>query len=91
MHRYLEKTTLPVSGVRVTERPRYGIPVNGFGKKIPTSIMLRIGVRWHRVYCAIFGNNGTCYIVINGEDVLLWHDTLRGLCEHYKLPYPENY
>jgi hypothetical protein len=36
---------------------------SGYGGKIPTSKMLRVGKRLYRVYCAIYSNNGSCYIV----------------------------
>lgn len=35
----------------------------GYGKKIPTSYMVKHENRWKRVYCAIFSNSGVCYIM----------------------------
>lgn len=43
---------------------------SGYGKKIPTSKMVKIpGMRnvWRRVYCCIYSNSGTCY-VLSGKD-----------------------
>jgi hypothetical protein len=34
----------------------------GYGPRIATATMVRVAGRWRRVYCAIFSNNGTCYI-----------------------------
>jgi hypothetical protein len=39
---------------------------SGYGSKIPTSKMLRIGKRLYRVYCMIYANAGSCYIVKGG-------------------------
>jgi hypothetical protein len=44
---------------------------SGYGRKIPTSFQIKIENRWHRVYCAIFSNNGTCYIVKNKQNYIL--------------------
>lgn len=36
----------------------------GYGSKIPTRYMVRtIDQKWRRVYCAIFSNNGTYYVM----------------------------
>ena len=40
---------------------------SGYGKKIPTEYMVRIGPRWHRVYCIIFSNAGSVYIILKGN------------------------
>lgn len=34
----------------------------GYGRKIPTSRMVRYNGKWRRVYCCIYSNIGTCYI-----------------------------
>ena len=41
----------------------------GYGRKIPTTKMVKLpGVnRWRRVYCCIYSNIGTCY-VLQGKD-----------------------
>ena len=36
---------------------------SGYGKKIPTNKKARIGKKWYRIYCCIFSNCGTCYII----------------------------
>lgn len=35
---------------------------SGYGRRIPTSRMIRLGGRWRRVCCCIFSNAGTCYV-----------------------------
>ena len=42
---------------------------SGYGKKIPTSKQLYILGRWRRVYCSIFSNSGTCYVIVDGKEV----------------------
>lgn len=44
---------------------------SGYGSKIPTSRMVKVGKRWYRVYCICYGNAGTCYIVEKGNRVLV--------------------
>lgn len=34
----------------------------GYGRRIPTTQMVKYNGRWRRVYCCIFSNIGTCYI-----------------------------
>jgi hypothetical protein len=44
----------------------------GYGRKLPTRYKVRtIDQRWRRVYCCCFSNVGTCYIVQNGENVIV--------------------
>jgi len=38
---------------------------SGYGSKIPTSKMVHVNGRWHRVYCCIYSNSGVCYVMIN--------------------------
>jgi len=40
---------------------------SGYGRKIPTSHMIKWGNKWRRVYCCIYSNSGTCYI-LQGKD-----------------------
>ena len=35
----------------------------GYGRKLVTSKMLKIGKRSYRIYCHCFSNIGTCYII----------------------------
>ena len=62
--------TLTVDGVRVPARTdllwwqRQGLSLtaSGYGRRIPTSNMVRLDGRWRRVYCCCYGNAGTCYV-----------------------------
>ena len=63
---YLEPAD--IQGERQDERaPNYGRNVDGYGSKIPTSRWLKVGGRWRRVYCTIYSNIGTCWVIVNGE------------------------
>lgn len=44
---------------------------SGYGKKIPTQYQVKLNNRWHRVYCCIFSNVGTNYIVVKGKDQII--------------------
>ena len=46
---------------------------SGYGRKIPTHRMVKLpnDRRWRRVYCCIFSNIGTCYVVKQGEWVVI--------------------
>lgn len=47
----------------------------GYGERIPTVHMVRhLGV-WRRVYCRIFSNIGTLFIVMKGEATIVDFDT----------------
>lgn len=39
----------------------------GYGRKIPTQHMIKWCGKWRRVYCCIYSNSGTCYI-LQGKD-----------------------
>ena len=43
----------------------------GYGKKIPTSYMVKHNNRLKRVYMGIFSNIGSLYIKHNGHDVFV--------------------
>ena len=43
----------------------------GYGSKIPTEKMVFYLNRWRRVYCHIYSNCGTCYIVSKGEKTII--------------------
>ena len=45
--------------------------VSGYGGKIPTSKMIRHAGRLKRVYCMIYSNLGTCYILDHGNRLIL--------------------
>ena len=44
----------------------------GYGSKIPTQYMIKtIDERWRRVYCAIYSNVGTCYVMHGKEKTIV--------------------
>lgn len=45
--------------------------LSGYGSKIPTKYMVKIGNRWHRVYCQIYSNIGSLFVVCNGKKTLV--------------------
>lgn len=64
-----------VTDSKVTEIPRSGQTVSGYGRKIPTRYMIRYSGRWHRVYAMSYGNAASVYIVSKGETLFLDTDT----------------
>ena len=40
---------------------------SGYGRKIPTTRMLKYCNRWRRIYVTIFSNIGSCYIMFKGK------------------------
>lgn len=49
--------------------PLSGQTATGYGDRIPCGFLARVetGGKFYRVYCRIFSNIGTCYIVKNGK------------------------
>jgi len=45
--------------------------VSGYGNKIPTEYMVRFESKWRRVYCRVFGNAGTAYIIYQGNEIIV--------------------
>jgi hypothetical protein len=43
----------------------------GYGSKIPTSWMLQIAKRWHRVYVICYSNSGSAYVRTKAGDLYL--------------------
>mgnify|MGYP003138869101 CR=1 FL=1 len=52
---------------RLKPAPMSGRTQCGYGKKIPTDLMVKLKGRWRRVYCAVFSNAPTSYI-LSGKD-----------------------
>jgi hypothetical protein len=44
---------------------------SGYGKKLNTGKKIMFNGRLYRVYCSIFSNIGTCYIISKGERIIL--------------------
>lgn len=64
-----------IQDVRITEVPRSGQSVTGYGPKIPTRYMLRCQNVWRRVYVMNYGNAGSAYILIAGVTHFLDSET----------------
>ncbi len=68
---------------RVADVKRTELPPNpyitGYGPKIPSSAKIRYrsdtGERWYRVYVMCYGNSGSAYIRVAGQDLFLDNDT----------------
>jgi hypothetical protein len=43
----------------------------GYGAKIPTFHMIRICNVWRRVYCCIYSNVGTLYVILGGSKIVV--------------------
>jgi len=44
---------------------------NGYGKKLNTGKKLMFNGKAYRVYCSIFSNTGTCYIIVKKEHIVV--------------------
>lgn len=54
--------------IRRTDMPRNPYAM-GYGKKIPTSVMVYHLGRWRRVYCTCYSNAGSLWINVRGVRV----------------------
>ena len=70
MKKYCLDTLMEQGLVKETECPRSAIRT-GYGDKIPTQYMVFIDAKWRRVYCRIYSNIGTLYVLINKERVII--------------------
>jgi hypothetical protein len=43
---------------------------SGYGKKLNTGKMAKYNNKWYRLYCCIFSNIGTCYIISKGKELI---------------------
>lgn len=56
---------------RTTAMPWAGRTATGYGHKVPTCYQIKLEETrnvWRRVYCRIFSNSGTCYVIVNGVE-----------------------
>ena len=70
MKKYCLDTLKKQGLVKETECPKSNCKM-GYGDKIPTNTMVFVGNKWRRVYCCIYSNIGTCYVLIKGEQVII--------------------
>ena len=52
-----------------TELPLWGRSATGYGRRIPTSYMVKHNGKWRRVYVCCYGNSGTAYIGSSAEPI----------------------
>ena len=43
----------------------------GYGPKIPTAYTVKYNGKTRRVYCTVYSNSGTCWIIVNGQKVIV--------------------
>jgi hypothetical protein len=69
--------TIPllVTDYRITETPRSGQTVTGYGGAMPTPYMIRYANRWQRVKVMQYSNAGSAYIRTGGRNLFLDIDT----------------
>ena len=56
---------------KVTDVPRKGQTVSGYGGAVPTRYMLKYAGYWRRVYAMAYGNSATLYVKVKGEDFII--------------------
>ena len=44
---------------------------SGYGSKLTTSQKVKYNDRWYRIYCCIYGNSGSLYIISKGEKLYI--------------------
>ena len=70
MKKYCLSSLKEYGRVKETECPSNSSRA-GYGGKIPTKYMVFIDNKWRRVYCRIYSNIGTLYVLIKGERVII--------------------
>ena len=70
MKKYCLSSLREYGRVKETECPKSNSKT-GYGDKIPTNTMVFVGNKWRRVYCCIYSNIGTCYVLINKKRVII--------------------
>ena len=64
--------TKRVTRARWTARPWGKRRRDGYGSKLPTSLLVQLdGKRWHRVYAICWGTGATCYVLSAGQPLYL--------------------
>ena len=70
MKKYCLDTLKKKGLVKETECPKSNSKT-GYGSKIPTNTVVFIDNKWRRVYCRIYSNIGTCYVLMKGARVII--------------------
>ena len=66
--RSIEETEVKVNALEWQKRGLM-YTSTGYGRRIPTSYMVKHNSRWKRVYCCIYSNSGVLYIEENRKPV----------------------
>jgi len=73
--KYIEETNVKEVFIKELYCHKHGLmqTATGYGKKLATQYMLKLNdsAKTYRVYCHIFSNSGTLYIVKNGIDYIV--------------------
>ena len=73
-----------IAASRRTDTPRWGMTAMGYTKRsgAPTSYLIRLEgeTRWRRLMAWQFSNNGTLFVRINGENLIV---------NQYDIPEPK--
>ena len=70
MKKYCLSSLKEYGRVKETECPKSNSKT-GYGDKIATQYLVFIEKKWRRVYCCIYSNIGTCYVLINKKRVII--------------------
>jgi hypothetical protein len=72
MTKFINKEDFPMREL-LLEWQKQGLTYTstGYGKKIPTTKQIFYENKWRRVYCCIYSNVGTCYILVKGEKIII--------------------
>jgi hypothetical protein len=68
--RYLHEVCPEATYLRVPYTGRSGLTQSGYGRRLPTDLMVRVGNRLHRVRCICFSNAGTLWVRVGGEQLI---------------------
>lgn len=67
---YLHERYPQATYLRVPYTGRSGITRSGYGKRLPTDWMVRIGKRLHRVRVMCWSNAGTAWVRVGGKQLI---------------------
>lgn len=73
--KYVEDNFHTIESKQDDCRP-YGQQPDGYGRKIAMPYLIRLNESgpWRRVYCVIFSNSGSIYVVVNKQAYYFRHD-----------------
>lgn len=68
--RYLHECYPQATYLWVPYTGYFGRTRSGYGKRLPTDWVVRIGKRLHRVRCMCWSNAGTLWVRVRGEQMI---------------------